>query len=182
MVVDKMHARSMGPVTQLVRQPTDGRSRAGGLRIGEMGLFLLPACFLATTPITMPGWFLLTQGGVCPLESGPGQATTGMQPPCLPPPSAERDCLLGHGAIAFMKERLLWKSDAYKVACCRHCGHLTGWMGGNNLPCRVCGASADAGGQAVVTMPYSCKLLLQEICFTGCLPRLELVPDGSHVA
>jgi DNA-directed RNA polymerase beta subunit len=132
MTRDKIHARALGPVTQMVRQPTDGRARAGGLRIGEM----------------------------------------------------ERDALIANGCISFLNERLLWKSDAYRIVVCSCCGSYpatqTMWLPMNDdstdSACATvpsCTGCKGLGTYSSVVVPYSFKLLLQEAASTGIRINLQ---------
>jgi DNA-directed RNA polymerase III subunit RPC2 len=114
MVMDKMHARSRGPRAMLTRQPTEGRSHEGGLRLGEM----------------------------------------------------ERDCLIGYGASMLLMERLMISSDAFKVHVCEKCGFIA--------YLNYCQYCKNGKSIALLTIPYACKLLFQELLSMNIVPKLHV--------
>jgi DNA-directed RNA polymerase II subunit RPB2 len=130
-VTDKVHARSRGPRQLITRQPVEGRSRGGGLRVGEM----------------------------------------------------ERDCLLAHGASSVLLDRMFLQSDVFEMCVCRHCGLIAESLapavpltvGAHREYCRNC----RLGGPeniALVNIPYSAKLLSQELGQLNVAMRLRVEP------
>lgn len=118
MVNDKQHSRDIGPMVNLTRQPPEGRSRDGGLRIGEM----------------------------------------------------ERDCIVAHGASRFVKDRLYDVSDKYSIHVCKKCGMFASYNEKESISyCNVCDNSSHF---ARVDIPYSCKLLFQELTSMNVVPRI----------
>ena len=119
MVKDKIHSRASGPVVQLTRQPAEGRSREGGLRLGEM----------------------------------------------------ERDALLAHGSVGFLKERMMDVSDPFAVYTCKQCGLFAQVdPDEEHYYCAGCKNSSDF---ALVGIPYACKLLIQELMSMSIAARLR---------
>jgi DNA-directed RNA polymerase II subunit RPB2 len=118
LVEDKVHSRSTGPYQLLTRQPAEGRSRDGGLRIGEM----------------------------------------------------ERDCMLAHGTVQFLKERMFDNSDKYLTYVCQNCGFIAIANSQKNIyKCNYCDHST---GFSQVQIPYASKLLIQELMSMAITPRL----------
>src|SRR4030042_1705855 len=84
----------------------------------------------------------------------------------------ERDCLIGHGASALLRDRLLEESDKYTVMVCEVCGLLAYHdIKQNKYVCRVCGERAVI---SPVALSYAFKLLLQELMALGVAPRLNI--------
>lgn len=73
----------------------------------------------------------------------------------------ERDCMISHGAAAFLKERLCDVSDRFEVFICNVCGIF---CAGNRerevYLCQMCGTRTDISS---VQMPYAFKLFVQEM-------------------
>ena len=64
-----------------------------------------------------------------------------------------------------MQERLLYKSDAYRLLVCSGCGRTTYHDGKD---CRHCSQVGNCHAATVgVVVPYSFKLLLQEMAAMG---------------
>lgn len=83
----------------------------------------------------------------------------------------ERDAIVAHGASAFLKERMLDTSDNYRVFVCRKCGLIcTANPEKNIYKCMQCKNSADI---TQVRIPYSMKLLMQELMTMGVAPRIS---------
>ncbi len=82
----------------------------------------------------------------------------------------ERDAIVAHGASAFLKERMQDTSDNYRVFVCRQCGLLcTANPEKNIYKCTNCKNNADI---SQVRIPYSMKLLIQELMAMSVAPRI----------
>ena len=81
----------------------------------------------------------------------------------------ERDAIVAHGASAFLKERMLDVSDNYRVFVCRKCGLMcTANPERSIYKCTSCKNGADI---TQARIPYSMKLLIQELMTMSVAPR-----------
>jgi len=82
----------------------------------------------------------------------------------------ERDCIISHGASAFLKERLLDVSDNYKVYVCEKCNMIGSVNEKKNI--YKCDHCPNTTVFNEIRLPYACKLLLQELISMSIVPRL----------
>ena len=82
----------------------------------------------------------------------------------------ERDCMIAHGTSSFLQERLMTVSDNYKNFICNHCGLVSVFNNEKNIyECKKCNNFKDFKR---INIPYSCKLLFQELESMSIAPRL----------
>ena len=82
----------------------------------------------------------------------------------------EKDAIVAHGAASFNKERLLDSSDKFTIHICNKCGLYTAYNDKKNIHiCKVC---ENRTSFSKVQIPYSCKLLFQELMTMNIIPRI----------
>jgi len=82
----------------------------------------------------------------------------------------ERDCMCSHGASRFTKERMYDVSDAFRVHVCKRCGLIAAYNDQMHIHyCKTCDNRIDFD---YVELPYSCKLMFQELISMNIAPRI----------
>ena len=82
----------------------------------------------------------------------------------------ERDCMISHGASRFTKGRIYDASDKFEVYACSKCGMIASFNDKKHVHhCRTCDNRIDF---ARIKIPYSAKLLFQELITMNVAPRL----------
>lgn len=82
----------------------------------------------------------------------------------------ERDATISHGASFFTKERIYDVSDKYSVHVCNCCGLIVPYNEAEKIHyCKICDNRTSF---SFVKIPYSCKLLFQELMTMNVVPRI----------
>jgi len=82
----------------------------------------------------------------------------------------ERDCMVSHGAARFTKDRIYHASDTYQVYTCEKCGMIATFNDEKKIHlCKYCGNTTHFKYNKI---PYSCKLLFQELITMNIAPRI----------
>ena len=82
----------------------------------------------------------------------------------------ERDCMVSHGASSFTRERVYDASDKFEVHVCNKCGMIGAVNEKMQIyNCHMCENRTDFSR---VKIPYSCKLLFQELMTMNIAPRI----------
>jgi DNA-directed RNA polymerase II subunit RPB2 len=82
----------------------------------------------------------------------------------------ERDCILSHGAIQFLKETLQDRSDNYVTHVCQKCGLLA--IVNKEKEIYVCKSCSNNTKFSEIRIPYAMKLFLQEVQSMNVASRL----------
>tara|TARA_B100001057_G_C22592427_1_gene849534 strand:- start:242 stop:901 length:660 start_codon:yes stop_codon:yes gene_type:complete len=82
----------------------------------------------------------------------------------------EKDACVAHGISRFNKGRIYDASDSFNVNVCKKCGLIAAY---NNDPhihyCKTCDNRTEFN---YIELPYSCKLLFQELMTMNIAPRI----------
>ena len=82
----------------------------------------------------------------------------------------ERDCMISHGASSFTRERVYDASDRFEVHVCNCCGMIGAVNKKMDIyNCNMCENKTDFSR---IKIPYSCKLLFQELITMNIAPRI----------
>jgi DNA-directed RNA polymerase II subunit RPB2 len=85
----------------------------------------------------------------------------------------ERDCMISHGSVAMLRDRMFWNSDPYRVHVCDSCGYFC--RADLDTQTFVCKSPSCANRNVTfsqVHIPYACKLLFQELMAMSIAPRI----------
>ena len=82
----------------------------------------------------------------------------------------ERDCMVSHGASRFTKGRLYDASDTFSVHICNKCGMIACFNNKEHI--HICNTCENRTDFKYVEIPYSCKLLFQELLTMNIAPRI----------
>jgi DNA-directed RNA polymerase II subunit RPB2 len=88
----------------------------------------------------------------------------------------ERDAIIAHGAIQYLKEKTVENSDIYNAYVCDICGQLAHKAG--KMRYYICRGCNNTTKISPIIIPYACKLFFQELQTINILPRIRTDARG----